>query len=353
MMARINGNPQQKMCGAIVAIIPSFTALFFIVVLFVVNAIINIFRNIIKQINIDNIPVCGITSCVNTKNKFCVPADYAFQDQAPVYLFTNENISGYLDRLSDMNGARVLTVASSGDHVFEAYLSGASHVDAFDINSYQRNILELKTHMIRALPYSDFMDFFFDKKNFFNQQILAPITSDFSRELTYFMQKCSVASNGMFRYNNSTAPDYELRHIRYICDSALYYRLREILTDKIKFHHCKIDRVSAKFKQDYDLIMLSNIFDYMYHDVPTKELRFSKYYNNILCPLASKNLNDNGRICFAYMWGTKPAAWSNFTDFMQREYAKNKTHTFLSRSVVSAFQDMDWDTVLIMQKRQR
>lgn len=284
---------------------------------------------------------------------FSVSANYAFRDQAPVYLFTNENISGYLHRLSDINGARVLTVASSGDHVFEAYLSGAKHVDAFDINSYQRNVLELKTRMIRALPYSDFMDFFFDKKNFFNQQILVPIMSDFSCELTHFMQKCSASSKGVFRYNNSIASEYELRHIRYVSDPSQYYRLREILTDKINFHHCKLERVSANFKQDYDLIMLSNIFDYMYYDVPTKEQRFYKFYKNILCPLATKNLNENGRICFAYMWGTKPVVWSNFTDYMQTEYVKNKNHALLSRSVMSAYQDMEWDTVLVMQKKQR
>ena len=287
------------------------------------------------------------------KSKFYISSDYAFQDQASVYLFTNENVSGYLNKLCNLKDARVLTVASSGDHAFEAYLNGATHVDTFDINSYQRNVLELKTRMIRALPYSDFMDFFFDKKNFFNQKIVAQIAPDFSRELKYFMHKCADPSNHMFKYNNAISPEYELRHITYIYDPAQYDRLREILPEKINFHHCKLERVSAKFKQQYDLIMLSNIFYYMYAHEPINENRFIKFYHNILRPLSDKNLVDGGRICFNYMWNTNPSVWSNFVDFIQMKYAKNRPHIFSSRSVISAFHDTEWDTALIMQKRQR
>ena len=50
---------------------------------------------------------------------------YAFQDRDPVYLFTNENISGTLKTAPNISGARVLAVGASGDHAFESYLAGA------------------------------------------------------------------------------------------------------------------------------------------------------------------------------------------------------------------------------------
>ena len=86
--------------------------------------------------------------------------DNIFKNGAPVYVFTNENIAGYMPALGDITGARVLSVGASGDHAFESYLAGASHVDTFDINSNQKNIIELKTHMIRHLPYEKFTEFF-------------------------------------------------------------------------------------------------------------------------------------------------------------------------------------------------
>ena len=38
------------------------------------------------------------------------------------YLFTTENISGYMP---DLSGKRILTVCSSGDHYLNALLNGA------------------------------------------------------------------------------------------------------------------------------------------------------------------------------------------------------------------------------------
>ncbi len=290
---------------------------------------------------------------MSQKDKPFIASDYAFQDKSSVYLFTNENISGCQKCLGNLNGARVLTVASSGDHAFEAYMNGASHIDMFDINSYQRNVVELKSHMIRTLPYSDFMDFFFDEKSFWDPKIIAPIVPKFSPELTSFMRECECAGRGMFKYHAATAYDYELRHISYLTRRDNYYKLRSKLPSELNFIHCGLEQVSAKFNQRYDLILLSNIFYYMYLDESINEVRFFKFYHDILRPLAEKNLNDGGRICFDYMWDTKPSDWSNFMEYFQMRYITDKSHVFSSRSVVSAFHDTDWDTILIMQKRQR
>ena len=72
---------------------------------------------------------------------------------APVFLFTNENISGYLDKMDDLSGKSVLSVAGSGDHAFECLLRDAKSVDTFDVNYLQKHVIELKSKMIKHLPY--------------------------------------------------------------------------------------------------------------------------------------------------------------------------------------------------------
>ena len=285
---------------------------------------------------------------MSKKSDFYISSDYAFQDESSVYLFTNENISGYLN---GVNPNRVLTVASSGDHAFEAYLAGARYVDTFDINSYQRYVLELKTHMIRNLPYHEFMDFFFDQKNFFNSKIIAPISDKFSIGLQHFMAKCQYGTNNMFKYHAAISPNYDLRNLSYAASHGEYNRLAELLPEHINFHHCKLERISARFNQRYDLIMLSNIFYYMYPDETITERRFERFYHDVLYPLARNNLTDNGKICFQYIWGAKPGVWASFLDYFQSQCIKSKSFEFSARTVVSALQDSNWDSVLIMSRQ--
>ena len=67
---------------------------------------------------------------------------------SPVFLFTNENIQGYLGQMNSVAGKDVLTVGASGDHAFECILAGAKKVDTFDTNFLQKHIIELKQKMI-------------------------------------------------------------------------------------------------------------------------------------------------------------------------------------------------------------
>ena len=48
------------------------------------------------------------------------------------YMFTNENINGFIRKFS-LNNKCVLTVCSSGDQAFNLILDGATKVDLFDI----------------------------------------------------------------------------------------------------------------------------------------------------------------------------------------------------------------------------
>ena len=280
--------------------------------------------------------------------------DYSFQDSLPVYLFTNENISGVLATAGNISDKRVLTVASSGDHAFESYLAGASHVDTFDINSHQKNILELKTHMIKHLSYGDFMNFFFDKKDFFNQKILTPITYHFSPNLRNFMSMCSSTDNirRNFKYMKPCSDDYNIKRLQYISCEHNYNRLCEILPNAISFKHCDISttyrcmqyyvqrygcdylskrsklshipapKLYANFFDKYDLVLLSNIFDYIFPRAKDISNKICLTHLHILAPLLANNINPDGRIYFHYSWGNRfQNAWINFIQYFESQHS--------------------------------
>ena len=131
-----------------------------------------------------------------------------------------------------MHGKRVLSVAAGGDHAFECLLSGASFVDMFDVNYAQKVIVELKSHMIKSLPYEDFMDFFFDKENFFDQRILQPIWNDLPNSVHALLNLYySRAERGkrMFYYDGINPNKNHYDKIRYLRSQESYEKLQEKL----------------------------------------------------------------------------------------------------------------------------
>lgn len=291
---------------------------------------------------------------MNKDDDIFIPANYAFQDKAPVFLFSNENVAEYVRSLGNMKNANVLTVAASGDHMFEAYLAGAKNVDTFDINSFQRCVVELKNHMIKYVERDDFLRFFFSSKDFFDHKIIEPIYDKFSVNLQYFFSKYETKGREMFRYRAACHPEYSpFTNLTYL-QKDNYYKLRDLLPDTINFKHCDISNISKRFSQKYDVIMLSNIFDYMFTEHRLQDQRFYRLYSEILKVLAQNNLNkDNGCIGFHYLWEGNAPAWSNFLDFFQRTQIKNEPHTFAARGLNSAYGYDRKDVALFMRQNHR
>ncbi|MBO5946993.1 MAG: DUF3419 family protein [Alphaproteobacteria bacterium] len=314
------------------------------------------------------------------KPDFSIPENYAYQDGAPVYLFTNENIHGTLKTAGDLSGKKILTVGASGDQVFESYLMGAGDVHTFDINSNQKNVIELKNHMIRGLSYENFMDFFFSAGNFFNQNILAPISPFFSDNLRNFLKQCSrkdACKN--FKYRAAYTREYDINKLQYISNENNFNAVRDKLPEQIPFKHCDISTaykamqycvqhygsnylnqktdftnippLYANFTEKYDLILLSNIFNYLYLDSIYTEEKFLKMHRNVLAPLVANNTTENGRVYFHYIWGEKTLPWVNFLQYFQTQHAS--PFELVARTVDGAFHGHRYDTVLYATHRQR
>lgn len=279
-------------------------------------------------------------------------SSYAFHDGDPVYLFTNENVYGTLKTAGDLANKKILTVGASGDHVFESYLLGAGDVHTFDINSNQKNVIELKNHMIRNLPYANFMDFFFSTDNFFNQNILKPIRHKLSNNLQNFLKKCSdndICKN--FKYRAAFTSEYEIKMLQYISNESNYNTVRDRLPKQIPFLHCSLSQLANTTTQKYDLILLSNIFDYLYSDSYDKALKLIHTCNDILTPLLTNNITPKGRIYFEYLWDANTYAWVNFLDYFQTHNAP--PIEMVARAIDPACKNSLYDAVLYATRNQR
>ena len=107
----------------------------------------------------------------------------------------------------------------------------------------------------------------------------------------------------------------------------------------------------ADFTERYDLILLSNIFSYLYSDSHNIEEKLTQTQRNVLVPLIANNLSENGRVYFHYDWNGKTAAWVNFLHYFQSKY--NPTVQYVARTVDGAFHDYKFDMVLYATRKQR
>ncbi len=241
--------------------------------------------------------------------------------RAPVFLFSNENVAGYLDKMNNLTGKKVLAVAGSGDHAFECLLRGAKQVDVFDVNYLQKHIVELKAKMIKHLPYSEFMRFFFSKSHFFDRDIIKPIWNKFSYGLRVFLNKYYKSeTKSLFRYRTAQSIFYSTDKISYLKNEEEYKRLGRLMPDKINFKRTDIKGITTKFETVYDTILLSNISEYMFDEINDTTEKVLTFYDKVLCPIADKNLNENGgQICFGYTWRADYVGYAKMIKAIQRQ----------------------------------
>ena len=81
----------------------------------------------------------------------------------PIYLFTNENVTGIMNNI-DLSNKRILLPQASGDQVFDFLLESNTNITTFDINILSYYFFELKKAAIISLTRDEFIDFFYIAK---------------------------------------------------------------------------------------------------------------------------------------------------------------------------------------------
>lgn len=192
-----------------------------------------------------------------------------------VYDFTNENVACLKD-LYHFENSKVLSVVGSGDQCLTSILNGAKKVDLFDINQTSYLYFVLKFYAIRELSYEEFYDFFIEK-NIGNLSIYKKIGHVLPIEALKYYEYLFLCSKKRKKLKNCFRKDSidllckdnqlyyfnkEKQIIPYLIKEN-YYKLQDILKrmEVPNFYHCNIIDLKKTINDNYDIMLLSNIYN--------------------------------------------------------------------------------------------
>lgn len=270
-----------------------------------------------------------------------------------LYSMTTENIYGFLNNF-DLKDKNVLTISGSGDQRLNAYLLGAKSVTTFDINQLTELYANLKDAAIKNLDFDEFLNFFriiSKTKNqlFFNKDLYNKLATDLNTDTNEFFGFIVDnldhinTSNIFFYFENKLSM---MKNMDGFLNKDNYKLLKDIIQDKeINFINTDISFLKKKLNDTkYDLILLSNISDYINRmfDEPLEE------YRKVIDCLID-NLNPGGIIQVGYIYYSKHRYISDFTIDRKRKlyFPTNQFHTIQVKAYDLPTQK---DRVIIYQK---
>jgi len=181
-----------------------------------------------------------------------------------IYRFSNENLKEY-QQLYNFEGAKVLSVAGSGDQYFSSLLYGAENVELYDINKHAWYYFILKFYAIKYLSYEMFFEYMITNKmkdrsiyNILKEKIICTShEKDIINATNFFDREC------VYKLLYKITTDIK-RTIPYL-EPEKYYQLQSILKDRElpRFYLGDffelVDELSQK---NYDIILTSNIYNW-------------------------------------------------------------------------------------------
>ena len=196
------------------------------------------------------------------------------------YIYTNENIDGYLKLVSMSDRENALTVLASGDQAFNLITKGIMDIDTFDINLLSEfYALGLKRAMILKYSYKDFLVNM--RKLEKGSGIKSEEIYSIIKGLFPFMEHHhKIFWSSLIDYDNKlrkhkwvkynliqllTISDYKYHDIcnNYLNNKENYDLLRSRLSKcNISFKGINAIDLPYGFNSRYDLILMSNILDY-------------------------------------------------------------------------------------------
>lgn len=208
--------------------------------------------------------------------------DSEFSKYQKGFYWTNENIACYLNMFNVQGMDSALTIASSGDHIFNLVDKDIRNVDSFDINRLTEYlILGLKRAMIIKYNYFEYMTYI----NYLpNSEVSINLITDFIHELLPYMdEKYRIFWNDIANYNyriqkrngtnlnlfqmlyvNVHSTFASIKYNGYLMDEYCYNIFkRKLINANISFKGADALDIKKEFSEKtYDLILLSNVLDY-------------------------------------------------------------------------------------------
>lgn len=241
-----------------------------------------------------------------------------FNNLSQIYSFTTENISGYFKSLDFLN-KNVLTVAASGDHIINAIYCGAKSIIGFDVNYLALVFSELKLIALEQLEYQEFLKFFLiNEKNDIDKNKNA-----LSYEIYFNRLRTKLSDNAKenldILYEKFNNNGYELRNSYifnnkydnnslkifsnlYLKNEFEFQKAKEKIKDKeiflINSNFKDIDLNKLPKNETYDIILMSNISDYIKKIYNMETNYLEKYIKEIIYNFKK----ENNKIVCAYLY---------------------------------------------------
>ena len=237
-----------------------------------------------------------------------------FSKYSKGYLWTNENIKEYINKkyISEYNSA--LSVTGSGDHLFNLILNNVLNIDTFDTNTLtEYNVLGLKKALIEKFKYNDFLTICeliannmltLEETTYLIKDLLPLMDKKYRKywqkisEYNYQLQKNNDEYLDLFAmlFININEKNNFIRRNSYLTGKDNYDKFKEnMMRANINFYCTNAINILDTFpNQKYDVILLSNILDYITINWNYEQLR--KFEDELLFIT-----NNNGKIFLAYL----------------------------------------------------
>lgn len=231
-----------------------------------------------------------------------------FED-SPAYPFTTENLKELFPRVPKFNSA-ILTVAGSGDHIFEAILHGASAVYAFDLSTKSLAWAELKRAAILKLTLSEFINFTNPGASALEyncyltlRELISESTAKIFDACFEEFERCGAKLRSSSHFNTKHEMELSKPRVSYLCE-VRYRELKSLLNSiPIQLIQADVKELSFKFKTHapFQAILLSNICDYANEIFKIKNGYVERFFAEIVTPLQGL-LTTDGFITAAYLY---------------------------------------------------
>ena len=279
------------------------------------------------------------------------------------YSCTNENIKGYFDDINYTNREKALSVLASGDHIFNLIEKGIKDIDTFDTNYFTKYyVFGLRYAMIQKYNYSEYLKILsvlIDNNTSLEEitsiinDLLPYMDSLYRRfwghiiEYNYILQKKYKTNLNLLNMLSLGNLDinYVITKNSYLSNEENYNNLKNNLS-KTNTSYKNLDaiKIPEKYTDNYDLILLSNIPEYLgkhfYYDY-----NFKDYINNL------KNmLTDDGLIFFNYI---HKYSSNNITRKNLFNYLNSNEHNLINKEIIKVDSDNKniKDGVIVLRKK--
>ena len=213
--------------------------------------------------------------------------DYSliFRKYSMSYFTTTEFISDYLGN-EKFNTGSALTILASGDHVFSLALSGLQKINAFDINRLAYYVYYLKLAMLKKLPYDTFLKicYYFTYYSYRDEvkEMIDSLKSEMPEDVyEYFRRILEIdeKETGSI-YNLFYEAVFGMLEVAnpYLHSEDDYLMCRKRISDtEVNLYFGDARDIPDKVGGLYDIILLSNVADYLSGGIPLRLDEFKNY----------------------------------------------------------------------------